>query len=540
NQDASLWPAEEHDTESIKNNLRWLELPRQMPAVIAHISQRAAILKDGIDHIVFVGMDGSNLAAATILKISATDLDKKIHLLDTTDPNALRELESLLIVERTVFVFTEKSGTRIETHALLLYFLHKLKSSGTPVPGRHFVAITEADSYLANLGKEYKFRDVFFDPPGIHSRFSGLIHFVFMLSAICNVNELEIMENIKAMTEACSSADMLANPAAVLAAFLAAGEVHGLHRLIILSPEELTYFAHRIAQLVGASTAGEKRGFIPIFGQPLSSLKLTKNCLVINLKMKNRPSNMPDEAPQFAALEIPVVEIELDRATDFSGEIFKWEIATVLACAALQLNPFRDVHDPGSSRIPAARLENIVRKREAFLPTERVKENGISLYVETSTRREISTLSLRAALRTFLELRNPDGYIAILPFFGARNHLASLQTIRDRIGHALAIPVQIVSGPGYLRTLGTVYKCGPAHGIFILLTADPEEDIPIPGAGYAFGDLQLALAQQELEELRNSDRCVIRLHFYQGAGKGLQQFSDIMDHALMHVRGHAG
>ena len=51
------------------------------------------------------------------------------------------------------------------------------------------------------------------------------------------------------------------------------------------------------------------------------------------------------------------------------------------------------------------------------MPAARVTAGSISLYAEGRSRRMISNLSLREALRTFLELRNQDSYIAILPFF---------------------------------------------------------------------------------------------------------------------------
>jgi hypothetical protein len=60
----------------------------------------------------------------------------------------------------------------------------------------------------------------------------------------------------------------------------------------------------------------------------------------------------------------------------------------------------------------AEQLKQITKKRESLLSAARVNEDGISLYAEGETRRSISTMNLRAALQTFLELRNPDSYIA--------------------------------------------------------------------------------------------------------------------------------
>ena len=117
-----------------------------------------------------------------------------------------------------------------------------------------------------------------------------------------------------------------------------------------------------------------------------------------------------------------------------------------------------------------------------------MNEDGISLYVEGETRRLISTMNLRAALQTFLELRNTDSYIAIAPFFRLTPESAdTLRDLRDRMRYALGMPVQVSTGPRYLLALGSTYKEGPPHGLLIAVTADPPKDVAIPSAGYFLG-----------------------------------------------------
>src|SRR5450755_3251201 len=67
NQDSSLWPAEEHHLLSIKSNLCWLNLPEKMgPYVCKVIASARVVQEDGMDHVVFVAMGGSNLAGAAV------------------------------------------------------------------------------------------------------------------------------------------------------------------------------------------------------------------------------------------------------------------------------------------------------------------------------------------------------------------------------------------------------------------------------------------------------------------------------------------
>ena len=326
----------------------------------------------------------------------------RCFLLDSTDPDAIRDVESQLPLERTIFVFSSKSGKRIETHCLLLYFLEKLKRAGIKLPGNHFIALTEPNSYLASLARAYKFRDVFFDPPGISSRFSGLIHFSLFLTAALGVAPATVLETITAIRDGCRpGVPAEKNPAVTLASFLAAGERKGLNRLILLSGPELFYFAYRIAHLTGESTSAGGRGFIPVFAQRGYALDTVREkCLVVSLSLQRQKGAQQDEFSGLRDAAVPMVEIELRQPADFAGEIFKWEMATALACVPMRLNPFHDEVSPTNFAMPTERLNNITGKNRVDAASARVTEDAIGLYAEGRTRRLISNLSLREALRT--------------------------------------------------------------------------------------------------------------------------------------------
>lgn len=539
--DASLWPAEKHQVPIIESNLRWLDLPEQIETYIAHAVQRAAAArKDGFDHLVFISMGSSTLATAASVSLSDPSVHQHLHLLDSTDPDAVRRLEANLPLERTLFIFTNKSGKRMETHSLLLYFLAKLKAAGIAAPGKHFVAFTEQGSYLGMLAKGYKFRDTIFDQPGIIGRYSGLIHFSLFQTGIGRLDEAKLQETILAMKNACGPSTPLAyNPAASLAAFLVAGMREGIRRLVLLTGDELSYFAYRIADLVSNSTIGNGRGLLPIFPQSsYAPQTLQKGSLAVSMTMDGHTQVPLQQSQQLRALRIPLVEIQLQSPAQFAAEIFKWEIATALACVSLGVNCFHDATGRPNLAEVSEQLENISGKRRRPLPPARVKEDGIALYAQGETRRSISTLDLRSALQTFLELLDEGGYVAVCPFFEVRDVFCGvLRPLRDRMRHELRVPVQVASGPRYLYSLGKIFKTGPANGLFIIITADLAKDIPIPGAGYTLGDLQLAFALTECAALEDARKATIRLHFSQGPEKGLKQFSDVVIQAMAQMRG---
>jgi transaldolase / glucose-6-phosphate isomerase len=535
-QDASLWPAEQHEVASIKSNLRWLNLPEQIAAYVSQVMDAAVAAKnEGLDKLVFVGMGGSNLACATVLDLLEPSARKHIHLLDTMDPHTLQKLESKLNFERVLFVFASKSGKRIETHALLLYFLDKLKSAGIESPGKHFVAFTDEGSYLATLATPYKFRDVFFDPPGILARYSGLIHFSIFLAVVGQVDKSTLLATIFAMRDACGPAtQIIENPAAALAAFLAAGEREGLNRLIILAGDHLLHFAYRIAQLVGTSTSGNGRGLVPIFmQQPCSLDTVQRECLAVTLTVKGHTPDRACLSEHLRNTGVPLIEIELESLSDLAAEIFKWELATALACVPLGINCFQDDHARSNLALVAEQLDEIAKKRCSVPTGARVSDDGIDLYANGETRRLISSLTLRNALETFLALRNKNSYVAICPFFELTpDRIDVLRRMRGRMCAALGLPVQISSGPRYLYTLGKAYKEGPPNGIFMIVTAEPKEDVAIPGAGYTFGELQMAFALAEFGALEVARKHAIRLHLTPGSEKGLKQLSDVVIQAL--------
>jgi transaldolase / glucose-6-phosphate isomerase len=234
---------------------------------------------------------------------------------------------------------------------------------------------------------------------------------------------------------------------------------------------------------------------------------------------------------------VPVVSIELNSPAELGAELFKWELATALACALLNVNPFDEPDVQGGRERAAEILEELVAKRELPSKTVRVREKGTELYAEGETRHQISTLSLSDAFRTFFELRNADGYLAIITFMGSQPLMeAALERLREQLASKLGIPVLLSSGPRYLHYFEQVYKGGPAKGLFLILTSEPTEDIVIPGAGYTFGQLQLALALGDFESLESRQKLVVRVHLTQGLEQGLTEVEQAIQQGLEHTR----
>ena len=531
--DATLWPGAEGGKRLVGGNLAWLDLPEQVGAYMERVREFAETTKrNGFQDVVFIAMGDSNLAVETLINTSAKMRYRRLFLLDSTDPSAIRAVDEQLDYEKTLFVVATKSGKRIETHALLLYFLSRLKAQSVRNPGGCFVAVTEEDSYLSEMAITYEFLGTFHDPPGIKGRYSSLIHFGLLQSAVWNSEPQELVSRAMAMRDACrQSATIDRNPAPGLAAFLAAAAMEESGKLLLVGTRSLRGLTYRIGQLVGASTCKEGQGLLPICNEPPRWLEIYRQGFsAVILKMREDENSEVNEFEMLLRRAgVPTIAIEMDSPEESGAEAFKWEIATALACVPLHVNPFDEPDVHGTRERISHTLEALATKHQRPVRTARVRERGIELYAEGETRQQISTLNLSEALRTFLEAREADAYLAIITYAGSNRATdAALGRLRERLESRLEIPVLLSSGPRYLRNFEQVYKGGPSRGLFLILTTEPPADLGIPGAGYTFGQLQLALALSDFESLGARRMLVIQLHFTLGLEQGLSELDHLV------------
>ena len=534
-QDASLWPVPAHELESVRSNLRWLELPGQLGPLLDRLVARASQIESaGFEDVLLISLGPASLAAEAVLNLPSAKLGRRTFLLRSIDPDAVRALGKNLSFEKTLFIFVSKLGKDIDNHALFLYFFEQLKARGIPSPAGHFVALAEENSYLGHLAGAYDFIDRFIDPPGILGRYSSLIHFNFYLATASGYSPDGLMERARAMQEACSnSVSAEANPAVSLAAMLAASAMEGSERLVFFGPKSLLPFSQRMGCLVAASTCVSGRGIIPLFARSARpSGTLLESGLHVCIKMGNAEApELEQRCEQLRSAAAPLITIGLSGPDECAAELFKWEIATALACSLLEVNPFHEPDVQEKRARIAWFLERHSARQQTPSPTVRVREAELELYAEGETRRELSTLNMLEALRSFLALRRPDGFLALLPFMDLNSaRTTAIDRICDQLESKLGMPVLVTDGPRYLYIAGQLYRDGPSKGLVILLTANPEKDLVVPGADYTLGQVQFAMANMEFESLGRLGRPVIRLHLTNGADAGLPQLEMILRH----------
>jgi glucose-6-phosphate isomerase len=492
-----LWKDDSEHARTIANRLGWIGVLDSMRAEAPALRDLAREIKDsGVSDIVLLGMGGSSLGAEVFSLIFPAPQGRHFFVLDSTDPAAIQQVERSIDLPHTLFVVASKSGKTIETLSQFFYFHRRLVQAGIRPAGRSFLAITDRGSYLDHLAEEYDFRLTFRNPEDIGGRYSALSFFGLVPAALWGVDIAAVLDGAIEMRAACGpEREADANPALQLGSLLGAAARRGDDKLVLLSTPKLTPLSTATLLLEGEDHA-------------------TLEPILRALKQRGAP----------------VVEIEFKSVTQLGAEFFKWEIASALACALLAVDPFDEPNVQESKDNTARILEVFESSGEMPLGSPRLVESGIEFYAEGAARGAISTLQLSAALRTFFSERRPDDYVAILAYV-ARDATNSfeLNSLRTILAERLSLPVLLSYGPRYLHSIGQLYKGGPVSGIFLMITSEKSEDLPIPGAKYTFGQLEMAQALGDVQSLARLGKPVLRLHLTEGAPAGLSSLRRAID-----------
>ena len=215
--DASVWT----DSEEAEW-LGWLDEPWRMHEDVDLLLQYADSVVERIDSIVLLGMGGSSLAPEVLRR---TFRQETFHVLDTTHPQAIRDLESKIDVARTLFVAASKSGSTLETRSHTDYFWEKSRR------GELWAAVTDPGSSLEELALERGFGAIFAGVPSIGGRYSALSAFGMVPAALMGIDIARLLLRAQEMADACRLAE--GNPGLDLGLSLGEGWLAGRDKVCI-------------------------------------------------------------------------------------------------------------------------------------------------------------------------------------------------------------------------------------------------------------------------------------------------------------------
>lgn len=521
--DPTLWKEEPQHQELIKNFLGWQKVYDWTLQHLDEVTQFAAEAKKDYKYCVVMGMGGSSLAPEVFRTLFGKQSGyPELFVLDTTNPDWVGAVRAKINPAETLFIFASKSGGTVEPSSQFAYFYEEVKKAGVKTPGHHFIAITDKGTGLQDLAKKFKFRHVFTNPSDIGGRFSALSFFGIVPAAIMGVDVAQILNQAKAAAETFGpQAPVKDNAAVKLGAYMGACYAnHSKDKLTILAPQEVATFGLWAEQLVAESTGKEGKGIVPVVGETLHrNFDYREDrffvCLTADSDDNKRVAEIADD---LAERGFPIVTLDMSDKYQLGAMYLLWEIATAAAGAILAIDPF----DQPNVQEAKILTKNVLAQLSAGdIPAEVTAP----LLVSKDLKDEVKLESLA---QDFFSLLESNDYVAILPYvWPCEETDEALAALRDKILCRTKRAVLFGYGPRYLHSSGQLHKGDGNNGVFLILSADPANDIQIPGQNYTFGQLCNAQALGDFQALEKKGRRVMKLHLQQPVAQAIKKISDL-------------
>ena len=461
--DESLWGGP--GVPEIADRLGWLNVSDQMLEQASELRRFADEVKgDGFTDVVLLGMGGSSLGPE-VIRQSYGEIDGglRLHVLDTTDGEAVLALEQSLDIPKTFFVVSSKSGGTIETLSHMNWFYDRTGGNGA-----QFAVVTDPGSPLIAEAERNGFRRVFRNDPNIGGRYSVLSHFGMVPAALMGVDVEALLGSAQEAESVCNSFDSTAaNPGLWLGAALGELALQGRDKLTFVVSPRISSFGLWVEQLIAESTGKQGKGALPVAGEPLGDPEsYGDDRLFIYLRDAEQPDEEIDAKVEAVRKSgQPVITVTTDGAEGLGRIFFFAEFAVAVAGWVIGINPF-DQPDVQEAK------DNTAKVLEATDPP----------VIEAATDDELKALMSQAA---------PPKYVAIMGYVKPSDEFdAAVDELRATIRDATKATTTFGYGPRFLHSTGQYHKGGPPNGLFLQLIHDGDEHAVIPGVAYSFDQLK--------------------------------------------------
>ena len=522
--DASVWTGENESKW-----LGWLDIVgEELLKVQQYRDLRQDIEVSGFSDILLMGMGGSSLCPEVLAMTFGVD---NFYILDSTVPAQVITVESRLDLAKTLFIVASKSGSTLEPNCFKQYFFDCVsKTVGKENAGKQFVAITDPSSKMQKIAEADGFRHIFYGKPEIGGRFSALSAFGLTAAAAMGLDVEKLLNSAASMVRSCKSTNPNENPGAILGTILGTCYRSGRDKLTIFTPPEAYDLGAWLEQLIAESTGKNGVSIIPVDREPLQTVDTYgDDRIFVNFTMKGSEID-EDTLADLKDIEDsghPMINIELENLYGLGQEFFRWEFATAVAGAIMEINPF-DQPDVEAAKIEARKITEAYEK-SGSLPAETpfFEENGISLFTGAEYAAELSNVVEEKTLSSFLEAHlwniAETDYFAILAYIEMDpEHEQILQQIRTRVLEHYNVATCLGFGPRFLHSTGQAYKGGANNGVFLQITSDDALDVPVPGQKFTFGVVKSAQARGDFQVLLDRGRKALRVHLTKDVESGLQ------------------
>jgi len=539
--DASLWTGDDE-----ANWLGWLGITDEQLAGAAKLNDLANEVKSaGFSDILLLGMGGSSLCPEVLaLTYPQTPGFPRLHILDSTDPAQIRSVEKKVDLAKTLFIVSSKSGSTLEPNIYKQYFFERVQQTvgnDKDKAGSHFIAITDPGSKMQQVAERDRFRHIFYGLPSIGGRYSALSNFGMVPAAAMGLDTRKFLERTKEMVEACKpSVPVEQNPGVMLGLIIGTAAKLGRDKITLITSPGIADLGAWLEQLIAESTGKLGKGIIPVDREALGAPEAYGNDRIFAyLRLETAPGAAQDAG--VAALEKaghPVVRIAVSDTYSLGQEFFRWEIATAVAGSILGINAFNQP-DVEASKIVTKQLTSEYESKGSLPPEKPIlEEAGFKLFTDDKNAADLSHAagsghSLKNYLRAHLARLGVGDYFALLAYVETNaEHESLLQNMRIAVRNRKRVATCLGFGPRFLHSTGQAYKGGPNSGVFLQITCDDAQDLPVPGQKYTFGVVKAAQARGDFQVLADRKRRALRVHLGSDVNAGLTKLTELVKQIL--------
>ncbi|MFT8816418.1 MAG: bifunctional transaldolase/phosoglucose isomerase [Komagataeibacter saccharivorans] len=535
NRDATLWTGQDEASW-----LKWLDITDDQIAALSKFEEfQAEVKARGFRDALLLGMGGSSLGPEVLAQtFGKHEGFPHLYVLDSTDPQQIRDFEKKIDISKTLFIVSSKSGGTLEPNILKAYFFDEAKKVLGDRAGSHFVAVTDPGSHMEDVAKKDGFWKIFYGEKQIGGRYSVLSDFGLVPAAIAGLPLRLLLESALYGEKSCAaSVPPARNAGVVLGSVLGvAARDFGRDKVTIIASPGIYDMGAWLEQLLAESTGKEGRGLIPIDDETIGRPDVYgKDRVFIYLRLAEDPCPKQDAA--FAALAEagePVVTIELHERRQVLEEFFRWEFATAVAGSIIGINAFNQP-DVEASKIETMKITTAYNETGKLPPYEPFAKDGpFSFYADPKNAAALKGgTSADAILKAHFARAKAGDYVALLAYIDRDTATREwIQTVRLGLRDALKVATAAEFGPRFQHSTGQAYKGGPDTGVFLQITCDDAVNLPVPGEKYTFGIVKEAQARGDMEVLAERGRRVLRVHIHGDLKSGLEKLAQDIARAV--------
>ncbi len=513
NKDYKVWS---DNPKEISDRLGWLDCVNYSRKMLDEIySFVDEICKEGFTDALLLGMGGSSLAPEVFSKIFGTaEGYLNVHVLDSTHPDAVKQISEKLNPATTLYIVSTKSGGTVETISFMKFFYNYVMNIlGKEKTEEHFIAITDPGSGLEDIARKLNFRKIFLNDPNIGGRFSALSLFGIVPAALIGVDvqKLFVRTDNEILSSRKSGDFIERNTSTQFGLLISVLAKDGKDKLTLITSEHFNSFGAWVEQLIAESTGKNGKGILPIDLEELVSPDFySKDRVFIIIKVKGDKFNS-EKVNMIKEAGFPIIEFELEDIYDLGRQFFMWEFATAISGWSLGIQPFDQPNVEQAKVVARKIISDYQSSGNLNLPMPIYDYSGMKIYYDKKFN------SLKEAIPLLLSDNVSDkNYLSIQAYLNPTEEIFELlQAFRKRFQIEFRIPTTLGFGPRFLHSTGQLHKGDSGNGIFIQFVDDSETMIEIPDeaglskSSVSFGVLVKAQAFGDRQALIDNGRKVM-------------------------------